>query len=290
MDSRDALRATSHSPGLPPARREAASAQTAPAALRLRLTATSPSASILRTELADWLRHLGAASSTIFDLQLACTEVLMIMIGRARPPIRSGHETPRNHDRQDHHGHYARVRTLPTAGPPPGQPRPGTQPEPHRGNDRQLSISTRTPKVARSLSNAEPESASLRFLPRWKDQQRHASPCCDLPSEIVNRRVRYHASTMRPLPRKRRSPAAIPAGGVSQRRWSRSEKSWVNAPAAANTATEADQSSAETHLPPSSATPNRPSRRMGTPPTNTHQRPLRARRRSSARSRSRRWS
>jgi anti-sigma regulatory factor (Ser/Thr protein kinase) len=63
-------------------RTEAASAQTEAAAIRLRLTLTSPSASILRTELADWLRHLGTAGSTIFDLQLACTEVLTIMIGQ----------------------------------------------------------------------------------------------------------------------------------------------------------------------------------------------------------------
>jgi anti-sigma regulatory factor (Ser/Thr protein kinase) len=37
---------------------------------------------MLRTELAAWLRQLGTANSTIFDLQLACTEVLTIMIGQ----------------------------------------------------------------------------------------------------------------------------------------------------------------------------------------------------------------
>lgn len=82
MDSRDALRATSQSLPLPSARSEAANAQTTAAAIRFLLTATATSASILRTELAAWLRHLGTASSTIFDLQLACTEVLTIMIGQ----------------------------------------------------------------------------------------------------------------------------------------------------------------------------------------------------------------
>ncbi len=85
MDSRNALRATSLSTSqLPPARREAVDgAQTAPAELHLRLPARLPSAEILRTELADWLRTIETAGGgTIFDLQLACSEVLTIMIGQ----------------------------------------------------------------------------------------------------------------------------------------------------------------------------------------------------------------
>lgn len=83
MDSRDALRATSHSNRLPSARRQAAgSARTATTELHFRLPATAPSATIFRTELAAWLRTLGTANAIIFDLQLACAEVFTIVIGR----------------------------------------------------------------------------------------------------------------------------------------------------------------------------------------------------------------
>ncbi len=83
MDSRDALRATSHSNRLPSARRQAADdAQTATTELHLRLPATAPSAAILRTELAAWLRALGTANAIIFDLRLACAEVFTIVTGR----------------------------------------------------------------------------------------------------------------------------------------------------------------------------------------------------------------
>jgi anti-sigma regulatory factor (Ser/Thr protein kinase) len=81
VHSRNALRATSHSNRLPSARRQAAdSAQTATSALHLRLPATTPSAAVLRTALADWLHTTRAAGATIFDLQLACTEVLTITV------------------------------------------------------------------------------------------------------------------------------------------------------------------------------------------------------------------
>jgi hypothetical protein len=83
VDSRDALRATSHSNRLPAVQGQVAgSGQTATTDLHLRLPATRPSATILRAELATWLRSLGTANAVIFDLQLACAEVFTIFIGR----------------------------------------------------------------------------------------------------------------------------------------------------------------------------------------------------------------
>ena len=81
MDSRDALRAKSRSTRLPSPRSEAVGAtQTSATSVRLRLPAKSSSASILRTALAGWLRNLRTADSAIFDLQVACTEVLTVIV------------------------------------------------------------------------------------------------------------------------------------------------------------------------------------------------------------------
>ncbi len=82
MDSPEALRGGSHSPRLPSARRDVASAPAAPAEIRFRLPATLPSASVIGIQLADWLRQFGIANRTIFDLQLASTEALTMMIGQ----------------------------------------------------------------------------------------------------------------------------------------------------------------------------------------------------------------
>jgi anti-sigma regulatory factor (Ser/Thr protein kinase) len=79
VDSRDALRAKSHSTRLPSPGGEAVSATRT---VRLRLPAKSSSASILRTELADWLRNSWPADSAVFDLQVACTEVLTVIVSK----------------------------------------------------------------------------------------------------------------------------------------------------------------------------------------------------------------
>lgn len=83
VDSQHALRARSHSTRLPSARGQAdeGAHEAAAAPLHLRLPATSPSESILRTELAAWLRTLGSANGIAFDLQIACAEILTMMIG-----------------------------------------------------------------------------------------------------------------------------------------------------------------------------------------------------------------
>jgi anti-sigma regulatory factor (Ser/Thr protein kinase) len=84
VDSHHALRARSYSTRLPSARGQVdeGAHEAAAATLHLRLPATSPSESILRTELATWLRNLGSANGTTFDLQIACAEILTIMIGQ----------------------------------------------------------------------------------------------------------------------------------------------------------------------------------------------------------------
>src|SRR5262245_37081827 len=55
--------------------------------LRLRLRASPASVSNLRWEIRHWLTELRISREDILDLQLACSEALMLVVGGSAPPV-----------------------------------------------------------------------------------------------------------------------------------------------------------------------------------------------------------
>jgi anti-sigma regulatory factor (Ser/Thr protein kinase) len=55
--------------------------------LRFRLRATPSSLSAVRAEVRSWLSELGASTDEILDVQLACSEVLSMVIEQATTPV-----------------------------------------------------------------------------------------------------------------------------------------------------------------------------------------------------------
>jgi anti-sigma regulatory factor (Ser/Thr protein kinase) len=55
--------------------------------LAFRLRASASSISVLRADVRAWLSEVGASTDEILDLQLACSEVLTMMIEQASTPV-----------------------------------------------------------------------------------------------------------------------------------------------------------------------------------------------------------